>query len=55
MARRHHNTGGDAARNLLNHSGLRLFALDGAGAVSAKVAVCALGQGKRILLNFAVL
>ena len=31
----------DPAHNLLNHSGLQLFALDGAGAVALQVAICA--------------
>lgn len=33
MAGRHHNACGDPAHNLLNHSGLKLVALDGACAV----------------------
>ena len=40
FGRTHHITCGDPAHNLLNHSGLQLFALDGAGAVRFKVAMC---------------
>ena len=51
MAGCHDNARGDPAYNLLNRSGLQLFALDGAGAVRYR-SQCALSKGKRILLQF---
>jgi hypothetical protein len=49
MAGRHHIAGADPAHNLLNYSGLQLFALDGAGAVRFR-SQSALSKGIQILL-----
>jgi hypothetical protein len=49
MAGRHDNTYRDPAHNLLNRSGLQLFALDGAGAVRYR-SQCTLSKGIQILL-----
>jgi len=53
MAGRHHIACGDPTHNLLNYSGLQLFALDGAGAVRFR-SQSALSKGIKSYSNLAV-